>query len=64
MKKENKQKLDELKSNSIFADFYSYYEDKWLQNADWEEKLKAVFGSVEKAIMQFQEDKIFNLKPS
>lgn len=60
MKKEIKLKIGELKSNSSFIDFYSYYEDKWLQNADWNEKLIAVFGSVENAIKQFQKDDIFN----
>ena len=42
------------------ADFYSYREDKWLQNSGWQLKLRAVFGSVEKAILAFEEDSIFN----
>ncbi|MDO8445103.1 MAG: hypothetical protein Q7T53_03190 [Deltaproteobacteria bacterium] len=33
-----------------FIDFYCYREDKWLQNAELEEKLIAVFGSVKKAL--------------
>lgn len=29
-------------------------EDKWLQNADWEEKLIGIFGSVENALKRFE----------
>lgn len=55
----NKEKF-EFTENPDFQNFYSYKEDKWLQNANWEEKLIAVFGSVENAKNEFEKDIIFN----
>lgn len=50
----NNGKLSGYINNPDFIEFYCYKEDKWQQYADWEEKLIAVFGSVEKAIDEFE----------
>lgn len=55
-----KNKIKDLIKNPQFIDFYSYREDKWLQNSDWEEKLIGIFGSIENAIKEFDKDEIFN----
>lgn len=60
MKKTAEQKIDELKSNQAFIDFYCFREDKWLQNANWDEKIKAIFGTNENAVKEFEKDSIFN----
>ena len=44
------------------SDFMCYREDKWLQNSTFEEKIKTLFGSVEKAQEDFKNDLIFNSK--
>lgn len=62
MKKQTQQKINELKTNPAFIEFYCYHEDKWLQYATWEEKLIAVFGNIENAIKQFKKDGIFNFQ--
>jgi hypothetical protein len=54
-------KLNILLEDSNFVDFYCYKEDKWLQNAEFEEKLIAIFGSVENAEIEFENYKIENL---
>ncbi|OIP02138.1 MAG: hypothetical protein AUJ97_06315 [Bacteroidetes bacterium CG2_30_32_10] len=54
--------LIELIENPDFIDYYSYKEDKWLQDANWEEKLIAVFGSIENAVNEFKKDDVFNSK--
>ena len=43
-----------------FIDFITYKEDKWLQYANYEQKLIAFFGSIENAIKEFSKDEIFN----
>ncbi|MBW7844638.1 MAG: hypothetical protein H3C45_03130 [Bacteroidia bacterium] len=55
------EKLKMLEANRDFIDFYCFKEDKWLQNADFEEKLVAVFGSIEQAETEFNEFKKENL---
>ncbi len=52
--------LISLINNPEFIDFLCYKEDKWLQNSNFEEKIKAIFGSVEQAQEEFQKDDIFN----
>ncbi|HHT9110019.1 MAG TPA: hypothetical protein ACFYDZ_02535 [Candidatus Brocadiaceae bacterium] len=49
-----KQKLNYYIKDPKFQSWYCYMEDKWLQYADWEEKLVGVFGSVENAIKRFE----------
>ncbi len=49
-----KQKLSYYIKDPDFESWYCYMEDKWLQNADWEEKLIGVFGSVENALKKFE----------
>lgn len=51
--------LKSLCKEKSFIDFYSYREDKWLQNAELEEKLIAVFGNIENAINEYKNDCIF-----
>lgn len=51
--------LKSLCKEKSFIDFYSYKEDKWLQNAELEEKLIVVFGSVENALKEYKKDRIF-----
>ena len=60
MKKAIEQRIDDLKLNQDFIDFYCFREDKWLQNANWNEKLKAIFGTIENAIKEFERDTVFN----
>lgn len=48
-----KKKLAAHGEDPDFVDFYCYKEDKWLQNAGLEEKLIAVFGSVDNALKAF-----------
>jgi len=55
--------LIELIENPDFIDYYSYKEDKWLQDANWEEKLIAVFGSIENAVNEFKKDDVFDYSP-
>lgn len=57
---DNRNKLNELLNNENFIDFISHKEDKWLQNIGIESKLNVIFGSVERAISDFGNDKIFN----
>lgn len=45
-----KQKLNNYIKDPEFESWYCYMEDKWLQNADWKEKLIGIFGSVENAL--------------
>ena len=56
MKKQKitEKKLSYYKDDEGFEYWYCYMEDKWLQNADWEEKLTALFGSVENAIKRYE----------
>lgn len=49
-----KQKLNNYIKDPDFESWYCYMEDKWLQNADWEEKLIGIFGSVENALKRFE----------
>lgn len=49
-----KQKLNHYVKDPDFESWYCYMEDKWLQNADWEEKLTGVFGSIENALKRFE----------
>lgn len=49
-----KKKLAAYEKDPEFESWYCYMENKWLQNADWEEKLIAVFGSVENALKEFE----------
>lgn len=49
-----KQKLNNYIKDPEFESWYCYMEDKWLQNADWEEKLIGIFGSVENALKRFE----------
>lgn len=37
-----------------FQLWYCYMEDHWLQNADLEEKLIALFGSIESAVRRYE----------
>lgn len=37
-----------------FVEWYCYMEDKWLQNAEFEEKLVAVFGSAQNAVKRYE----------
>lgn len=62
MKQEEKSKilLSNLINNPDFINFLCYKEDKWLQNSTFEEKVKAFFGSIEKANEEFLKDEIFN----
>jgi hypothetical protein len=53
--------LRKLEASSDFIDFYCYKEDKWLQNANLNEKIIAVFGSIENAEMEFKKYKKDNL---
>jgi len=55
-----KKRLLELLKNKDFVDFISYYEDKWLQNSKIEDRLISIFGNIEKAIILFEKDEIFN----
>ena len=55
------EKLKMLEANSDFIDFYCFKEDKWLQNADLNEKVIAVFGSIENAEIEFEKHKKENL---
>jgi hypothetical protein len=43
----------QLLNDQDFKDFFSYSQDKWLQNADWDEQIKAIFGSLENAKKEF-----------
>lgn len=43
-----------------FLDFLAHYEDKWLSNANWENKVKAIYGSYKKTIDLFKVDEIWN----
>ncbi len=54
-------KIKKLEQNNDFVDFYCYMEDKWLQNAEFDQKLIAVFGSVENAEIEFEKYKEENL---
>ncbi len=54
-------KIKTLEQNNDFVDFYCYMEDKWLQNAEFDQKLIAVFGSVENAEIEFEKYKEENL---
>jgi len=47
-------KLNNYKDDERFIDWYCYMEDKWLQNADWEEKLTGVFGSIKNAMERYE----------
>lgn len=49
-----KQKLNKYIKDTDFESWYCYMEDKWLQNADLDEKLIGVFGSVENALKRFE----------
>ena len=49
-----KNNLAHYEKNSNFQLWYCYMEDRWLQNADWEEKLIALFGSVENAMRRYE----------
>ncbi len=57
----NQEKLKSLSGNSDFIDFYCYKEDKWLQYTDLDEKIIAVFGSIENAEIEFEKYKKENL---
>jgi hypothetical protein len=46
--------LANYKKDPNFELWYCYMEDKWLQNANWEEKLIALFGSVENGIRRYE----------
>jgi hypothetical protein len=46
--------LADYKKDPDFELWYCHMEDKWLQNANWEEKLIALFGSVENAIRRYE----------
>lgn len=59
-KEELKIILSRLINNSDFIDFICYREDRWFQNSTFEEKIKILFGSVEKADEEFKRDVIFN----
>lgn len=54
-----KYNLKEIGREDSFVNFYSYFEDKWLQNAELKDKLIAVFGSVENALVKYKKDRIF-----
>lgn len=54
--------ITELLQNSEFINFLCYKEDKWLQNVEMKVKLIAIFGSIEKAIIEFNNDDVFNSK--
>jgi len=56
----NNQKLKALSENQEFLDFFCYKEDKWLQYAELDEKLIAVFGSIENAEKEFEKYKAEN----
>jgi DNA topoisomerase VI subunit A len=45
--------ISELLKDQDFKDFFSYSQDKWLQNADWDEQIRAIFGSTENAYKEF-----------
>jgi hypothetical protein len=53
----NRKDLIKLTKNQEFIDFYCIQEDKWLQYADWEEKPKAIFGSLNNAKKNFHDIK-------
>jgi hypothetical protein len=43
-----------LEKDPSFVEWYCFKEDKWLQNANFEEKLIAIFGSVENANKSYE----------
>lgn len=54
MKKSTQRKLDDYKDDERFQDWYCYMEDRWLWNANLEEKLTGVFGSVETGLERYK----------
>lgn len=50
----DRKNLADYEKDPNFDLWYCYMEDKWLQYADWEEKLTAIFGSVENAIKEYE----------
>lgn len=46
--------LSILKNDEMFVDFFCLKEDKWLQNAELETKLLAIFGNLETVIKEFE----------
>jgi hypothetical protein len=52
--------LEILKTNEDFIDFFCQKEDKWLQHADFNEKINAIFGNTEIAIKEFEKYKLEN----
>ncbi len=55
-----KAEFEKIKDRSGFVDFYCDREDKWLQYSDMDKKVKAVFGSYKKAVVEFQKDSVNN----
>jgi len=47
-------KLNDYQNDERFIDWYCYMEDRWLWHADWEEKLRGVFGSVKNAMERYE----------
>lgn len=54
-------KLKALEKNQDFIDFFRYREDKWLQYADLDERIIAVFGTIKNAEKEFEKYKTENL---
>jgi hypothetical protein len=52
--------LNKVLTSEDFVDFFCYWEDKWLQYADWNVKIPAIFGSLESAIEAFENDCVHN----
>lgn len=53
-------RLTKYAKRKDFVDFLCYREEKWLQYSNLEEKLKAIFGSVENGLKEFKNDIVFN----
>ena len=52
--------LEKLKKDKEFIDFYIAKEDKWLQNSNLDDKIKAIFGNIENAKIEFEKYKVEN----
>jgi hypothetical protein len=43
-----------LRGRDDFVEFYCRAEDQWLQFADWDEKVQAIFGDYRSAVLRFK----------